>query len=161
MNDNLIEKYKNEMMNMYRKRVVPTIAPTTPVEVDGKGAIIAIVTTIKNLYPVQNAKVTIFTGDMDNMNIIEEIYTDSSGRTKEIVLSAPPRSLSQEVSENKQVYSLYNMRVEADGYLDNFHLNIPVFSGVTSLQRSNLLLEETAGVNRDFLLFDESSRYDL
>jgi hypothetical protein len=53
------------------------------------------------------------------------------------------------------------MEVKAEGYVDNVHINIPVFSGVTSLQRSNMMLLETAGADKSPQVFDESERFDL
>ena len=47
------------------------------------------------------------------------------------------------------------------GRFTNIHLNIPVFPTVTSRQTSNLLLLETAGVDKGPRIFDESQKYDL
>ena len=87
--------------------------------------------------------------------------TDESGRTRLFVLPAPDRAESQSPSDNKVPYANYNMLVEAEGYVSNIHLNIPVFSGVTSLQRSNMLLLETAGEDKSPQIFDEAEKYDL
>ena len=53
------------------------------------------------------------------------------------------------------------MLVEADGYIDNIHLNIPVFSGVTSIQGSDMMLIETAGADKDAQIFNEGIDYNL
>ena len=76
-------------------------------------------------------------------------------------LPTPAKALSLEEDNQIIPYSSYNMSVEADGYIKNIHLNIPVFSGVTSLQQSNLILEETAGQDKGPQIFDESNNYDL
>lgn len=168
----MIEKYKKEMLDMYKTVNAPlnlqntqplqqTIAINTIPESNISGALIGIVTAVRALYPVSNAKVTVFTGTPENMQIIDTDMTDQSGRTKTFILSTPEKALSLEETNTKQPYSLYNMVVEADGYLKNIHLNIPVFSGITSLQQSNLLLEETAGVNKGPQIFDESQKYEL
>ena len=95
------------------------------------------------------------------MKVIATDWTDESGRTEIFVLPAPDRAESQSPSDNKVPYANYNMMVEAEGYISNIHLNIPVFSGVTSLQRSNMLLLETAGENKGPQIFDEAEKYDL
>lgn len=41
-------------------------------------------------------------------------------------------------------YTLYNLLISADGFLDNIHLNIPVFSGIASVQRSDMLPKAVA-----------------
>ncbi len=159
MDNNLIKKYKDEMLIMYRTYV--TAAPVNTTPDTNKGYLIGIVTAVRSLYPVKNAKITIFTGDYENMNIIDSDLTDQSGRTKTFVLPTPESSISLDQNNTSIPYSLYNMVVEADGYIKNIHLNIPVFGTVTSLQQSNLLLEETAGEDNGPQIFDEAQNYDL
>lgn len=159
MDNNLIKKYKDEMLRIYRTSA--TIAPVNTTADTNKGYLIGIVTAVRSLYPVKNAKITIFTGDYENMNVIDSDLTDQSGRTKTFVLPTPESSISLDQNNTAIPYSLYNMAVEADGYIKNIHLNIPVFGTVTSLQQSNLLLEETAGEDKGPQIFDETQNYDL
>lgn len=169
MDQSILEKYKQQMMEMYLKSkpavTKPTVAPnkeeSQPAEEALNGQLIGIISTVRTLYPVENARVTIFTGSTDDMNIISSALSDISGRTSPFVLPAPKRELSLDQNNTQIPYAVYNMWVQADGYLDNIHLNIPVFSGVTSLQRSNLMLKETAGVDKGPQIFDESEKYDL
>lgn len=168
MDKNLIEKYKNEMLNMYRKtKSVPTVVPVTPPPQqsadlpDSSGKLIAIVTSLRGIYPVKNAKVTVFTGNYGDMQVVDTAFTDESGRTRPFVLETPNKQISLESENNGIAYANYNLEVKAEGYVDNVHINIPVFSGVTSLQSSNLMLLETAGVDKGPQIFDESARFDL
>ncbi len=161
MDRELIEKYKNEMLKMYKsvKREMPVIAEA-PIQADGTGNLLGIVTTIDRIYPVKNAKVTVFTGELENMNVLDTDFTDESGKTKVFTLPTPQKQLSLESENTIQPYSLYNMMVTAEGYSDNIHLNIPVFSGVTSVQGSNLMLKETSGIE-GANIYDESQKYNL
>lgn len=164
MDKSMIERYKSEMLKQYRLAIAP--APVEPVLENSdinqsSGRLVGIVTTLRNLYPVPKARVTVFEGTPDNMKVIATDWTDESGRTEIFVLPAPDRAESQSPSDNKAPYANYNMMVEAEGYISNIHLNIPVFSGVTSLQRSNMLLLETAGENKGPQIFDEAEKYDL
>ena len=205
MDKNLIEKYKNEMLNLYRSsrpmalqqsanqqniqppepepapmpEPLPMPAPTLePAELglgsplpggesrysyfyNGKGQLIGIVTSLKGIYPVKGAKVTVFTGNYEDMTVLDSSVTDSSGRTKAFLLSAPAKALSEEAGASQKPYASYNMLVDADGYVDNIHLNIPVFSGVVSLQSSDLMLTETAGENTEPRIFDEAQEFTL
>ena len=168
MDKELIEKYRQEMMRTYNivKPAMATPAePQTPKETEpdqpNTGQLIAIVTAVRSLYPVEGAKVTIFTGNVDEKNIISTAYTDQSGRTDAVILPTPSKQLSLDSENTRIPYALYNMLVEAEGYVDTLHLNIPVFSGVTSLQRSNLLLLETAGEDTSMRVFDEAQQYNL
>ncbi len=157
MDRSLFDKYRKEMLEMYNRRTVKAVSQN----IASNGSIIAIVTAFKELYPVENAKVTIFTGNMDNIQVLQEVYTDLSGRTTKIDLTTPPKSLSLDSQNKEKAYAVYNMMVTADGYLDNIHLNIPVFSGVTSLQRADLTPLSVAGDNREPQIFDESENYNL
>lgn len=162
MDKTLYDKYMAEMMNMYKaSKTVPTVSNIVAENPDSSGGLIAIVTALRRLYPVQNAKVTVFTGDYSNMQVIATALTDNSGRTRTFTLETPERQLSLQAGENKTPYASYNMLVEAEGYLDNIHLNIPVFSGVTSLQSSDMVLLETAGIDKGARVFDESQKYNL
>ena len=164
MDKNIIEQYKQEMLKMYGKtKAVPAVAQVSPPDAEppSQGELIAIVTTLRNLYPVNGAKVTVFTGNPDQMTVIDSDFTDNSGRTKSFLLPAPAKQLSQTSGASEKPYASYNMLVEADGYIDNIHLNIPVFSGTTSLQNSNLMLSETAGENKGPQIFDEAQQFTL
>ncbi len=157
MDKRLFDKYQKEMLEMYSRRTVEAISPN----IESVGSIIAIVTAFRELYPVAKAKVTVFTGNMDNMKVLKEVYTDSSGRTPKIDLITPPKALSLDSQNTENAYASYNMLVTAEGYLDNIHLNIPVFSGVTSLQKADLISLSVAGNNIQPQIFDESENYDL
>ena len=165
MDKTLIEKYKEEMLKMYRSvKTVPTVAKpvTTPTALpDGTGGLIANVTALRQLYPIPNATVTIFTGDYDSKTDIATATTDQSGKTDVFLLPAPNRALSQSAGADAKPYSTYNMLIRAEGYRDNIHLNIPVFSGVVSIQGSNMMLLETAGVDKGAQIYDESLQFDL
>ena len=169
MDKNLIEKYKKEMLNMYSraKTAIPVNAPAvmpSPVikeDTSGNGSLLAVVTTLRAIYPVKGAKVTVFTGNYDDMNEIASGFTDESGKSPVFSLSAPDKELSESPGLSDKPYSSYNMLVEADGYIDNIHLNIPVFSGVQSVQSSNMMLTETAGENKGPQIFDESRQFTL
>ncbi len=167
MERELIEKYKNEMLAMYSKarpqnqKAVAVQSNNVEQNPDSQGGLLAVVTTVDRLYPVSNAKVTVFSGDYNNMNVIDTDYTDQSGKSKVFLLPTPEKQISLE-SENTQIpYSSYNMMVSAEGYLDNIHLNIPIFSGVTSVQGSNMMLRETAGPNMTNNIYDEAQKYNL
>jgi len=164
MDEKIIEKYKKQMLEMYKianKGEVKTVAAEVTSTAESNGSLFAVVTAVRELYPVPNAKVTLYKGDYNNMQVISSALTDQSGRTPLFTLPTPQKELSLESENTSLPYAVYNMLVEADGYVPNLHLNIPVFSGVTSIQGSNLILKETAGANMNEQIFDESQKYDL
>lgn len=173
MDENTINQYKNELMRIYKstasKRSIPAASPEVSVtdenperqNASAAGRLIGIITTLRGLYPVPGAKVTVFTGTPDNMNIIAVDTADRSGRTIAFELSAPSREISMDSASEETPYALYNMLVEADGYADNIHLNIPIFRGVTSLQKSEMVLKSAAGSDDKTFVYNEASKYNL
>ena len=171
MNEELIEKYKNEMMKMYintqnfnenavKKTNVTKVATSdlpTPAQ---NGKLLGVVTSFNSLYPVQNAKVTVFLGEYENMQIIDTDKTDQNGKTKPFILKTENKNLSMAPDLSQKPYSVYNMAVEADGFLTNIHLNIPIFSGITSIQKSDLILDSDQTGNEP-QIFDEGQKYNL
>ena len=156
MDNSLIEKYKKELLDMHNKKI-----ENPPVDQYGdNGKLIVNVTTLRQLYPVVGAKVTIFTDDLENMNIIDTSTTDQSGRSKVFMLPAPNRNLSLEVGADEPVYSSYGVLVEADGYANEVNLNLPIFRGVTSLQNVDLTLL-SAQNGKTININDQAENYNL
>lgn len=158
MHESLIEYYKNEMLKMYRKHVNPSKWETSENSI---GKLIVTVTSVSYLYPVPYATVTVFTGAYENMTVFARDTASRSGVTRPFNLNAPPKRLSLESGSAEVPYSLYNLLIEAEGYVSNIHLNIPIFGGVTSLQRSNLLLLSAAGDNTGPIVYNEASSFEL
>lgn len=167
MDKKLIEKYKKEMFNTYAKRksysfekAVPTVSQGA-VENKNEGALIVVVTAVRSLYPIKNAQVTIFKELNEQRENMITVLTDESGRTEPIYLSAPDKQLSLESENNVLPYSEYNVEIKAEGYVDTIFLNVPVFEGITSLQRANMLLLETAGEQKGPIIYNVSENADL
>ena len=158
MDSALIEKYKQELINMYNSRPVST--DSTPDRYGNNGRLIVSVTTFRELYPVPNATVTVFTGDMDNMTVIDSSITDQSGRSKTFILPAPSRELSLEAGSTEAVFTSYGVMVKADGYADEINLNLPIFRGVTSLQNIDMTLLSAQNGNGSNIN-DQAENYNL
>ena len=154
MDKQILEKYKQEMLDMYR-RARAVAAPTRGVENSNKGGLIVSVTAIGGLYPV-----TVFTGDMENMTVTDTSITDESGKSKTFLLDAPDTALSQNAGAEEPVYATYSLLVQADGYLDEYNLNLPVFRGVISLQNVNLTLR-ASGNGSNTIINDQNEEYNL
>ena len=157
MDRSLIEKYKNDMLKKYGSSAAEETTAAAP----EKGRLSANVTSVANIYPVMGARVTVFTGSPDSMTVLDSAVTDESGRTRVFLLDAPPKSLSMTSGAPALPYTLYNLLISADGFLDNIHLNIPVFSGIASVQRSDMLPKAVAGGRTDPIIFNEFSSFEL
>lgn len=180
MDNSIIEKYKQEMLRMAQFAgqstagiSVPAAAPpasnqTVQVRPSGQtprrspdgetGELIAVTTTARELYPVPYADITVFTGPYDQMDVIAVGKTDESGRSKPFELPAPPKELSQSPGANQKPYAEYNMLVQADGYADNVHMNIPVFRGVTTRQRSPMMIQTPSSPQKGPFVFKAGGR---
>ena len=91
--------------------------------------------------PVENATVRIsYTGVPDN--VIEEIRTDSSGKTPMLELAAPPLEYSMEPSDN-QPYSEYNLKINAPGFEPRIISGVQMFTDEKGIQSVKLRVSDT------------------
>lgn len=171
MDKSLFEKYINEMKEMKKKSafpnesVVPVLAEreeATELEIEeesenteklpdadqmeGVGYLLVNVTSVNELYPVSNAKITIFTGDSDNRKIFAEGTTDISGKAGPFELKAPNIEYSETPNSSFLPFAYYNILTEAVGFVDTIHLGVQIFDKVTSIQKVNLF---SAMANKD------------
>ena len=86
--------------------------------------------------PVENARVRIsYTGEPDS--VIEEVVTDSSGRTPVIELKTPPLEYSMEPVE-QQPYAEYTVQIDAEGFEPKEVAGSEVLPDVLSRQPATL-----------------------
>ena len=94
-----------------------------------------------NNRPIENARVRIsYTGAPDST--IEEVATDSSGRTPVIELKAPPLEYSMEPVE-QQPYSEYTIQIEAEGFEPKEIAGSQVLADTLSRQPTTLNVMES------------------
>ncbi len=170
------QDYANELLRMYRENsqelesleqsinmpVAQQNTLSTPAFEDGTGGLQVNVTTLSRLYPVKNALVTVFTGEPNNKTVIETDTSDQSGKTGVFNLKTPPRDDSQQAETNGALpYASYNVSVRSDGYVEQIAMNVPVFSGVISIQGIDLLPISVAGKNTSPQIIQEGNKYNL
>ena len=96
---------------------------------------VAVVDRLSNR-PIENARVRIsYTGAPDS--IIEEVVTDSSGRTPVIELKTPPLEYSMEPVE-QQPYAEYTVQIDAEGFEPKEVAGSEVLPDVLSRQPGNI-----------------------
>lgn len=175
MREKTPQDYANELLQMYRENanelnridrapqpmqnILPVVAPRFE---DGTGGLQVNVTTLNALYPVKNALVTVFTGSTTNMTVVETSITDQSGQSGVFNLKTPPTADSQQ-AENGDVlpYANYNVSVRSDGYVEQIAMNVPVFSGVVSVQGIDLISISAAGGHTAPQIINEENKYEL
>lgn len=97
------------------------------------------VSTAGGAIPLENAAVNIRGGDVDDSDVIYALSTNSDGLTPTVSLPTPPRSASEAPQNTSPAYAVYNIDVFAKDYSPAFFHNVPVFSGITSVQPAILL----------------------
>ena len=97
------------------------------------------VSTAGGAIPLAGASVNIRGGDVSDSSVIYALTTNSDGLTRTVSLPSPARSASQFPQNEQPTYSVYNVDVFADGYSPAFFHNVPIFSGINSVQPAVLL----------------------
>ena len=106
---------------------------------DGIAYLTVRVSTAGGAIPLENASVNVRGADINASDIIYSLSTNSDGLTPTVSLAAPPRSASTSPQSTSPSYAVYNVDVYADGYVPAFFNNVPVFSGINSVQPAVLV----------------------
>ena len=104
----------------------------------GTGYLIVNVVSANEALPIKDAQIYVRGNDEQNKNEFFELITDESGLTELLPLKTPPKELSL-TPGNTSGYSTFNIYVNVPEYYPREFSNIPIFDGVTSLQRINLV----------------------
>lgn len=107
----------------------------------GNGYIKVRVTSVGGTVPTAGAKVVISeycTAGMGEDEVLFTLRTNASGNTPTVMLPAPRMAESMSPGGDR-AYSLYAIRVTADGYYPVELSAVPVFDGVTSIQSVDLI----------------------
>ncbi len=115
-------------------------------------------------FGVGSARVMVFI-ELPGGNVaVFDGITDNDGSTESIRLPAPPRELSQtpQTGNNPKLpYSTYSIYVEHPDYVRSVFTNVPVFSGVESIQPVRMLAK-VEGVNEpEPIVVNEGSNFAL
>ena len=111
--------------------------------INNEGFFQAFVTSFVSGRPIENASVEITYPEYNNNNVIDNLTTDSSGKTPTITLRTPPLQYSM-VPLSSQPYSVYNILVRAKGYEEVEIAGAEVLPGETSIQNIELIpIDET------------------
>lgn len=97
------------------------------------------VTTAIDAIPVESATVTVSRFENGTDVPIKILSTNSDGKTDIIILPTPPRENSLTPNPTGPSYSVYNVRVDKEGFYTQNSLNVPIFTGITSIQPMRLI----------------------
>ena len=136
----------------------------------GQGKLVFQITTAGGAIPLEGAEVTLrqSRGPTDAVgDVLSVLYSGRDGKTETLTLPAPARGFSLEPARDGAPvpYALYNADVRLDGFYTQSYIRIPVFDGITSIQRASLIpLPENGfegGVRPDGEKFVEGESPDL
>lgn len=88
--------------------------------------------------PIEDALIVVTRGSGTDKDLIGILLTDSSGETQTLEISAPSRELSESPS-NRRVNAVVDIIAYKKGYYEVENRNVPIFSGVTSIQSVNMV----------------------
>lgn len=100
----------------------------------GTGYIKAEVTTGGGAVPIENAVVLITKKDGGKTYLLKMLITDESGSTETVALPAPSASFSETPSPEEKPFADYYISAYAEGFYAENDMEVPVFSGVKSIQ---------------------------
>ena len=136
----------------------------------GQGKLVFQITTAGGAIPLEGAEVTLrqSRGPTDaGGDVLSVLYSGRDGKTEALTLPAPARGYSLEPARDGAPvpYALYNADVRMDGFYKQSYIRIPVFDGITSIQRASLIpLPENGfegGTRPDGSVFIEGENPDL
>ncbi len=171
MDKSMFEKYIQEMRAL-KTLATPSaeaIRPEAPKvdsapnsdQMSGMGKLIVNVTSVRGIYPVEGARVTVFTGDEENSAVLAQLVTDRSGKTPIIELPAPSSVFTEAPDPSERPYAYYNIKTVADGFVDTYNYNVAVFDTVTSLQNVGLQPVTTGIEGNRPIVINEFDNYTL
>lgn len=136
----------------------------------GQGRLVFQITTAGGAIPLEGAEVTLrkSRGSTDTGgDVLAVLYSGRDGKTEALPLPAPARGYSLEPARDGAPipYALYNADVRMEGFYKQSYIRIPIFDGITSIQRASLIpLPENGyegGVRPDGEKFVEGESPDL
>ena len=95
--------------------------------------------TASEALPIAGALVEISGAEESNRDLFYSVITDRDGKTENLSLPTPNRSLSLSPGALDVPYSVYDMQISAPGYYTKNVYGLTVFPGVTSLQLVNMI----------------------
>lgn len=108
-------------------------------------------------YAVESARVMIFLPlESGNLTVFDGL-TNISGDTVRVRLPAPPRALSMQPNETQMLpFANYTVFVEHPQFVRAVFTNVPVFSGIESIQPVQMLAKNAGTADDDPIIVDQT-----
>ena len=127
------------------------------------GSLIVNVRYANGAYPVEGAVAEVFKKDENGLTLIGVLTTNDEGKTAPIVIETPDANLSLSPDPEKKPYTSVTVNVSKEGFYDAQFVDLPVFSGVLSIQTASLVPHPQFYTNQFYgdTVFKESEAADL
>lgn len=111
-------------------------------------------------FGIPSARVMVFLGLPGGNTAVFDGLTDINGSTESIRLPAPPKSISQSPqtgANQKLPYAVYSVYVEHPDFVRSVFTNVPVFSGIESIQPVRMLAKAVGLEEPEPIVVDETA----
>lgn len=118
-----------------------TELPPIDTQSDQVGYLKVSTTSADETIPLANVSVLISKKFDDHEEMLYSLTTNDNGKTEIVELPAPPKKLSESPNENHNLkpYAEYNISAYLNGYYQVINSTVPIFSGITSIQKINMI----------------------
>ncbi len=89
--------------------------------------------------PVAGAEISVTALVNGRRYLVASAKTDESGATEVFRVPVPDKSYSLKPDSAVRPYALYDISVTADGFFNTRSVDVPVFSGITSVQNFSMI----------------------
>lgn len=123
------------------------------------GYLKVITTSANETLPISEASVIISKTENGKENLLYSLFTNANGETPIIALPTPSAEMSQSpenIGNGIKPYANYNISTYLDGYYQVKNLNVPIFAGITSIQRVNMIPLPVHTHERKVITFSET-----
>ena len=134
----------------------PTVDQSAP-EMTGRGKLVFQITTANGAIPLEGAEIILrrFRSPAETTErgeVVAVLYSGENGKTRVLTLPTPARSLSLKPTRDGMPvpYALYDAEVNLENYFTQSYIRIPIFDGVTSIQRASLIPLPESGYSQGF-----------
>lgn len=104
-----------------------------------RGLLIVNAAYAEKAYPIENALVSVLQKKENTLEIISVSRTNESGRSTPTIIDTPNANLSLTPNTDTLPYAQVTIEVEKEGFYKAQFIDVPVFSGVVSVQNVNLI----------------------
>lgn len=114
-------------------------------EMTGQGKLVFQVSTAGGAIPLEGAEIIVrkfrSASDGNGGEVVAVLHSGEDGKTETLTLPAPARGYSLEPARDGSPvpYAIYDASVNLDSYYEQSYIRIPIFDGITSIQRASLI----------------------